>query len=1144
MGSTTYIYDDGRARKIGSGIYGEVKRANYLPKNIPAAIKIIDLNAYFRTLRRDDQEKNAYIEKIKERIDEMKKLEGNNYENINFNKYYENTNVEDGKLIFAMELCDFNLKKYLEENKANEGLDIGEIYEILKQLNNTFQIMSSQNINIIHGNLKLENILIKDNKTFKLTGFEIIPELIKLTKIYQSNKICQYLPPEILRENYNFHIDQKTDLWSLGIIIYYLAFGEFPFKGETSQDILLDIRKNKKKKKNFRELDDLIDGLLKYDKDQRLTWGNYFNHPFFKINGFWRMYKIINKTGEGQFSTVYKAITKDDKKNVVAIKLIDFNRIKNFENNVNYKNEIIKEINEKIDKNISLGNDHPDNFVKIYEKFESENGVAFSMELCECNLKAYINSIKEVNSTAIFFFLVEMNKIFRILEKEKIIIGDLKLENILLKKQNNSPDFIYKLGDVGLCPKLMKFIKYSTKKESLVYLPPELCNKNTYESNSDLWNLGIILHYFRFKRFPYEADSYNEIINQINSGQKRISSSKNSDFNILIGQLLQRSSEKRLNWEQYFNHSFFTNKQYNKFYEVIGEDLSEVEYYSIYFAKEKKTGIEKVLKIINKEKIRERYYIENNVHINEEQIENLVTYLIQQTKVMKILEEGDNQNTIKFYEYFNTESEFVIVMEKCDSDLSHYFNYKNENYDLKEIKDLLMQLNNTFKIMQANSIIHGDLNLKNILYKKVNNKFIYKLTDYGVSKEFLNLTANFLDNAKPEYTAPEVLNGEDLTTQSDLWSLGVILYTLLFRKEPYKGKDNVEVLNNILYGQDKLNSSSNPEFDHLLRKLLTANLSDRITWEQYFDHPFLVGGDCWKYYTDERLLGDELYFKVFAVKLKDRDEKRAIKVINLKTIKRKIEDVTHQPCDEKTLNLYIQDFIQETDNMELLRGPNKDNINALIFYEYFQTENEFCIVQELCDGNIQHLLEKKKTFKVKEIFQVLKQLNNTFHILLDKNLSHKNLRLDNILYRKNDKGDDYIYKLTGLEFNRKVNDLFKRGGVMLNEKYKAPEILISEFSSKNLSSKEMNLNYQKADLWSLGVIIFILYFGVFPFKGNKPKEIYSNILKNDKYQLNEINDPELKDLLTKLLTEDKDERINWKGYFNHKFFSKEKWKYT
>ena len=84
MGSTTYIYDDSQSRKIGSGIYGEVKRANYLPQNIPAAIKIIDLNAYFRSLRRNDQEKNAYIEDIKGRIDEIKKLEGNNYQNINF----------------------------------------------------------------------------------------------------------------------------------------------------------------------------------------------------------------------------------------------------------------------------------------------------------------------------------------------------------------------------------------------------------------------------------------------------------------------------------------------------------------------------------------------------------------------------------------------------------------------------------------------------------------------------------------------------------------------------------------------------------------------------------------------------------------------------------------------------------------------------------------------------------------------------------------------------------------------------------------------------------------------------------------------------------------------------------------------------
>ena len=92
-----------------------------------------------------------------------------------------------------------------------------------------------------------------------------------------------------------------------------------------------------------------------------------------------------------------------------------------------------------------------------------------------------------------------------------------------------------------------------------------------------------------------------------------------------------------------------------------------------------------------------------------------------------------------------------------------------------------------------------------------------------------------------------------------------------------------------------------------------------------------------------------------------------------------------------------------------------------------------------------------------------------------------------------------------------------------------------------ISEKKLNYLYQKADIWSLGVIIFILYFGEFPYEGKKPKEILSNILKNENARLNEINDRELQDLLKKMLKEDKDERIGWEEYFSHKFFSKEKW---
>ena len=80
-------------------------------------------------------------------------------------------------------------------------------------------------------------------------------------------------------------MDQKNDIWSLGVIIYFLFFFEFPYKGETCMEVLRDIRtKTEKKTTNFKELDDLIDGLLKFDKEERLTWEEYFVHPFFIIS--------------------------------------------------------------------------------------------------------------------------------------------------------------------------------------------------------------------------------------------------------------------------------------------------------------------------------------------------------------------------------------------------------------------------------------------------------------------------------------------------------------------------------------------------------------------------------------------------------------------------------------------------------------------------------------------------------------------------------------------------------------------------------------------------------------------------------------------------------------------------------------------
>ena len=96
--------------------------------------------------------------------------------------------------------------------------------------------------------------------------------------------------------------------------------------------------------------------------------------------------------------------------------------------------------------------------------------------------------------------------------------------------------------------------------------------------------------------------------------------------------------------------------------------------------------------------------------------------------------------------------------------------------------------------------------------------------------------------------------------------------------------------------------------------------------------------------------------------------------------------------------------------------------------------------------------------------------------------------------------------------------------------------------SNSEKQKEINSLYKEAYLWNIGILIFLLYFRDFPYEGSTPKEILDKIKTDDMTKLNEIDDIDLKDLLKKLLKEDRKERINWNDYFEHKFFSEEKWK--
>ena len=206
------------------------------------------------------------------------------------------------------------------------------------------------------------------------------------------------------------------------------------------------------------------------------------------------------------------------------------------------------------------------------------------------------------------------------------------------------------------------------------------------------------------------------------------------------------------------------------------------------------------------------------------------------------------ENSVTIYDYYDTEKEFIIIMELCDENLYDILCNKPRNigFTSEEIKLILLQLNNVFKLMDKHNIVHRDIKLNNILVKyenKEKSKFKIKLSDYGVSREIFTLTQQLMTHAGTLLImAPEILNNEQYNYKCDLWSLGVNIFLLYTKKYPYYSPLEKGILDEIKRkGKSVLEVIKDEKLKDLLGKLLTKNPKNRISWEEYFQHPFFRG---------------------------------------------------------------------------------------------------------------------------------------------------------------------------------------------------------------------------------------------------------------------------------------------------------------
>ena len=1152
-------------RKLTEVNFGTIYEAKHKESNEKRAIKVIDKQkikeAYNKTFSREpnSEEMKPYINCLLNEIKNMQIAEGENKDNENTVKFFEFFD-NDKEFAIIMELCDDNLLNYISKQKDNFSLE--EKMDIINQINKTLKLIDEKKI--LYKNLRLENILLKyknEEKTKYIIKLKLNDDsrlLRELSKLFTTKDI-NYNAPEILKgEQY----DDKSVLWNLGIIIYVLFFNDFPYKGNNEKEILDKIKNGEEnlKKTGISDLDDLIRNLLVEDPEKRMNWKNYFEHPFFKEE-FLNFYEIIQKIGETRYAVVYKVKEKKSSE-IRAIKVFDKRKIisnlrrKYFREPTDEEMEpyINSFFNEKNHMEIVEGkNKENNNTVKLYEYFDNKDEFAIVMELCDDNLLSPFAKRKgPFNPEEIYDILNQLNNSFKIMSQNQLVHRDLNLENILVKYENEEKTkFIVKLkltNDSGLLKDLPKIPRTGKLDGNLNFMAPEILNREEYNEKCDLWSLGVLIYVLYFKEYPFDGDSEEEILEQINHIDEKIEEKvegleQDETLVNLIRKLLIKEPEKRLTWKEYFNHPFFRQKEdFKKYYELCTK-IGETEFAKVYKAKVKETNEARAIKIFDIIKIRDLLKSKYLREINYTDINPYIESFNNEVKNMQIVQGSNkrNNNTVKFYEYFHTKDEFVIIMELCDDNLLNLFSSKKDPFTSKEINEILNQLNNSFKIMVKNKLVHRALNLENILIKYENeDKSKYnvklKLTESsGLISNLKNLYKFDKNNINLNFISPEILKGEKINEKCDLWSLGIIIYSLYFKKYPFSGDSTSEILNQIKNSDEILKKKTDDSvLDDLLHSLLIEDQEKRISWKEYFEHPFFIkreDGDFRNYYEIEAKIGEAGYAYVYKAKNKQNNEKRAIKVFDKKKIISNFRRKNlRNPTDEE-MEPYINSFFNEKNHMEIVEGKNKENNNTVKFYEYFHNKDEFAIVMELCDDNLLSPFAKRKgPFNPEEIYDILNQLNNSFKIMSQNQLVHRDLNLENILVKyENEEKTKFIVKLKLTNDSGLLKDLPKiprTGKLDGNLNFMAPEILNRE---------EYN---EKCDLWSLGVLIYVLYFKQLPFDGENEEEIIEKI--NNIQNLKKINNLDLDDLIQNLLVKDPQKRLSWDQYFAHSFFSKNK----
>uniref|UniRef100_A0A665WY94 non-specific serine/threonine protein kinase n=1 Tax=Echeneis naucrates TaxID=173247 RepID=A0A665WY94_ECHNA len=594
-----------------------------------------------------------------------------------------------------------------------------------------------------------------------------------------------------------------------------------------------------------------------------------------------RQFELRKVLGQGSFGKVFlvRKITGPDAGQLYAMKVLKKATLK-----------VRDRVRTKMERDILVEVNHPF-IVKLHYAFQTEGKLYLILDFLRGG-DLFTRLSKEVMFTEedVKFYLAELALALDHLHGLGIIYRDLKPENILLDEDGH-----IKLTDFGLSK---ESIDHENKAYSFCgtveYMAPEVVNRRGHTHSADWWSYGVLMFEMLTGTLPFQGKDRKETMTMILKAKLGMPQFLSSEAQSLLRNLFKRNPANRLGAgpdgvEEIKRHQFFNTIDWNKLYrreiyppfKPAAGRPDDTFYFDPEFTAKTPRDSPGVPPSANAHQLFRGFSFVVHTRFQRHRHRRDVCLLtpfntplvlvhhqiINKAKrdpteeVEILLRYGQHPNIITLKDVYDDGRSVFLVTELMKGGELLDKILRQKFFSEREASAVLFTITKTVEYLHVQGVVHRDLKPSNILYvDESGNAESIRICDFGFAKQLraengLLMTPCYTAN----FVAPEVLKKQGYDAACDIWSLGVLLYTMLTGFTPFaNGPEDTpeEILARIGSGKFCLSggywTSVSAEAKDLVSKMLHVDPHQRLTAGQVLRHPWVTHRDQLPKYTLNR----------------------------------------------------------------------------------------------------------------------------------------------------------------------------------------------------------------------------------------------------------------------------------------------------